>query len=86
MPPGSTITSVSVAAGSPEPVPPEQTHGELGAGSALQMPPAPVPAPSERRAPSRFHFSCTPRSLSGRWGLELFWKPLRLRHDVTRVL
>lgn len=69
--PGSTITSVSVAAGSPEPVPPEQTDGELGADSAPQTPPAPVPAPSERRAPFRFHF-CTPHSLSGRWSWSCF--------------
>lgn len=30
--PGSTITSVSVSAGSPEPVPPMQTEREPGAG------------------------------------------------------
>lgn len=83
--PGSTITSVSVSAGSPEPGPPMQTQREPGAGSAPQTRRASVPAPSARRAPSRFHFSRASHSLAGRWSLELFWKPLQLRHDVTAM-
>lgn len=84
--PGSTITSVSMSAGSPEPVLPMQTEREPGAGSAPQTCRASVPAPSEHGAPSRFHFSRASHSLSGRWSLELFWKPLQLRHDITAIL
>lgn len=54
--PGSTITPVSVSAGSPEPSPPMQTKREPGAGSAPQTPRASVPAPSERRAPLLLYF------------------------------